>query len=296
MYRGRMLVKTTGTGDTIALLARTMSERKSTYHGVSMKINKRLIHLIFWACIILPLRMPGQKSVRFEEDMDVLRNFQLTLPVANMGLELVAAGEWDDAEKKFDECLKILPDHPYACYGKAVSRNRQKDLSGALDWIERAERGCLSLQRVWVNQKTNVINMSREEKQRLNALASQGIDYRQNSSFCDNKQLLVKNSTARATKDAFSGMKSGSSPFEIPAEFFSMHGNILFKLRRLEEAAEQYLKALDVNPAHERCFNNLLNIYYITRRLDRAREWLKKASRRNVKVNHKLEQAIRLAR
>jgi hypothetical protein len=51
-----------------------------------------------------------------------------------------------------------------------------------------------------------------------------------------------------------------------------------------------------VEPAHERCLNNLVNIYFITRRLAEAREWLDKAARLKVKVNPNLEKAVREAR
>ena len=77
---------------------------------------------------------------------------------------------------------------------------------------------------------------------------------------------------------------------------FSLHGNLFFKLKRFAEAEAKYLAALAIEPGHERCLNNLINIYFVTGKIGQARGWLEKADQQKVKVNPGLEKAVRQAK
>lgn len=245
------------------------------------------------ACLLIPAGLGAQDNFSVDKDMDTLRKYHSALPVANKGLELVAARDWEAAAAQFDRCLEILPDHPNACYGKAVVRNQAGDVPQALAWIEKAEKGCVSLQRVWEKQKTNWLSMSKDDEKRLRELASQNIGGNINSIACSTVDRAYESKkTGRAANDV---IQDDASPFAVPAEFLVLHGNLLFKQKRLAEAEAKYLEALAVEPAHERCLNNLVNIYFVSRRLAEAREWLDKAAQLKVKVNPNLEKAVREA-
>lgn len=250
-----------------------------------------ILLLIGGVFLWLPMMILPDPGSKVHEDLKTLQKYRSSLADAEKGMELLAAGDRDGALKKFTGCLAILPEHPDAGYGRAVISSREGDLAVALFWIERAEAGCRSLQRIWKEQTAGRLGMSREEQLRLRELVTQGIDRTKNSVFCD-AQSLIYNKTARQTRDVLQQADGIVSPFAVPAEFFALHGNILFKLKRLDEAEVQYKKALDVNPAHERCLNNLVNIYYVTRRLDLAREWLHIAGERKVSVHPKLKAAV----
>ena len=258
-----------------------------------MMKNKQRNFSICGVCFLFALALTAQKSTSLEQDIEMLRKYHSALPAANSGLELAAAGNWEQAGKELDHCLAILPGHPNAAYGKAVIANQAGEIAEALGWIERAEKGCLALQQVWENQKTNWLSMSRDDEKRMRELAAQSIGGSTNSLACVSVDRAYESKkTGRATADVIG---NGASPFEIPAEFHSLHGNLLFKLRRLDQAEDQYLLALAGEPAHERCLNNLINVYFVTRRLDKAREWLERAGKQKVRINPLLEQAIREA-
>lgn len=53
--------------------------------------------------------------------------------------------------------------------------------------------------------------------------------------------------------------------------------------------------ALALEPGHERCLNNLINVYFISGRIGSARDWLEKADRLKVRVNFELARAVRRA-
>ncbi len=258
-----------------------------------MNQRNKNVSLFLGLCLLLPALLPGQKSTSLEQDMELLRKYHSTLPSANKGLERVAVRDWQGAESELQRCLAILPGHPNACYGKAVIASQAGDLPAALSWIERAEAGCLELQRVWENQKPNWLSMSREDEKRLRELAAQDIGGSTSSLACVSVDRAYESKkTGRATADV---LQDGASPFAIPAEFHALHGNLLFKLRRPGEAEAQYLKALAIEPGHERCLNNLVNLYFVGRRLDQAREWLEQARKRKARIHPRLAQAVEKA-
>jgi Tfp pilus assembly protein PilF len=262
-----------------------------------MKRNCRL-HILCLACLLIPAGLGAQDSSSVDKDMVTLRKYHSVLALANKGLELVAARNWEAAARQFDRCLEILPDHPNACYGKAVISNQAGDVPQALNWIEKAENGCVSLQLVWAKQKTNWLTISKDDAKRLHELAAQTMGGNTETVGCTSQDRAYESKkTGRPSEDALQDAKgSDASPFAVPAEFLALHGNLLFKEKRFPEAEAKYLEALAVEPAHERCLNNLVNIYFITRRLAEAREWLDKAARLKVKVNPNLEKAVREAR
>lgn len=262
-----------------------------------MKRNCRL-HILCLACLLIPAGLGAQDSSSVDKDMVTLRKYHSVLALANKGLELVAARNWEAAARQFDRCLEILPDHPNACYGKAVISNQAGDVPQALNWIEKAENGCVSLQLVWAKQKTNWLTISKDDAKRLHELAAQTMGGNTETVGCTSQDRAYESKkTGRPSEDALQDAKgSDASPFAVPAEFLALHGNLLFKEKRFPEAEAKYLEALAVEPAHERCLNNLVNIYFITRRLAEALEWLDKAARLKVKVNPNLEKAVREAR
>ncbi len=252
------------------------------------------LHWLCLACLLMPAGLGAQDSSSVDKDMVTLRKYHSVLAVANKGLEWVAARDWEAAAKQFDRCLEILPDHPNACYGKAVISNQAGDVPMALSWIEKAEKGCAALQLVWAKQNTNWLSMSKDDAKRLHELAAQTMGGNTETVGCTSQDRAYESKkTGRPSEDALKDSKSGTSPFAVPAEFLALHGNLLFKQKRLPEAEARYLEALAVEPAHERCLNNLVNIYFVTGRLAKAREWLDKAARLKVKVNPNLEKAVR---
>ncbi len=259
-------------------------------------MKNRIPRFFYLLCLFVPILLAGQESPDDNHGLEVLRKFRLAQPLLNKASDLLTAKDWEGAAKQFNRCLEVLPECPDACFGMAYICNQSGDVTKALAWMEKAEKSSLYLQQVWENQKTSLFKLSQEERMSLLKLADDLLNNGMYVYSCKSNKLYAESSQVTQKARAITAdSKANDSPFAIPAEFFSLHGNLFFKLKRLNEAEEQYLKALAIAPGHERCLNNLINIYFVTGRIEQARSWLENADQQKVKINTGLAQAVRRA-
>jgi Flp pilus assembly protein TadD len=79
---------------------------------------------------------------------------------------------------------------------------------------------------------------------------------------------------------------------DVPAEYHFVHGNILFKMKRLDEAQRFYLAAVQADPRHSSAYTNLINIFLMSGDKANALKYLQLAESRKVAVNEKLKKAV----
>jgi len=78
---------------------------------------------------------------------------------------------------------------------------------------------------------------------------------------------------------------------QIPAEYFYIHGNILFKLKRNQEAHDQYIEAIKIDPQHGKAYNNLANLCYMVKKYKKSLHYLNLAEENGVQINSQLKRA-----
>lgn len=250
----------------------------------------------FLCLLCFPLLSTGREIPGEKQGLELLRQLSLAQPMLAEAFDLLAIRDLAGAGRLFDRCLEALAENPGACFGKACIADRQGDLAGALAWMERAEAESLFLDRLWAGQKTALLKASQEEKDRLQELSLDLQVKGEISSVCRSHEYSRESAkAAQKAKDISFQGNFDHSPFAMPAEYVSLHGNLLFKLKRYGEAEAKYLAALALEPGHERCLNNLINLYFISGRIGPARDWLDKAGRLKVKVNSELARAVRRA-
>ncbi|TFG78022.1 MAG: tetratricopeptide repeat protein [Chrysiogenales bacterium] len=244
--------------------------------------------------LFIPVMLTGQKNAAGDNNLEILRKLHSTQAIVNKGLELLTARDLAGAAREFNRALETLPENPNACYGMAYIGNQKREIAQALIWIEQAEKGCLLLQQAWEKQKTNPFKLSKEDEGRLREIAAQTVGGSVDLMNCvlNNTAYEMKRTGVNSNAVPLKG-NTDNSPFVVPAEFLSLHGNLLFKLKRFPEAEAKYLEVLAIDPGHERCLNNLINIYFISGRIEPARRWLEKAGQQKVKINPGLEKAVR---
>ena len=256
-------------------------------------MKNRFLGLFCLSCLCLALLLPGQEIPGEKQGLETLRKLGLTQPLLSEAFDLLAVRDWAGAGRLFDRCLETLPENPGACFGKAYIANEGGDIAAGLAWMEKAAAASRCLEMVWENQKTELLKSSQEEKDRLLELAL-GLQVRgETASVCKSHEYARESSrAAQKAKSISGGGDFASAPFAVPAEYLSLHGILLCKLKRYEEAEAKYLAALAIEPDHARCLNNLINIYFVTGRIGPARDWLEKAVRLKVAIHPGLARAV----
>jgi len=78
----------------------------------------------------------------------------------------------------------------------------------------------------------------------------------------------------------------------FPPTILFVHGNILFKMKRFQDAHGQYLKALEADATHIGAYNNLVNMHYMAKDYEGAMKFIEAAEANGVEVNPKLKEAV----
>ena len=71
-----------------------------------------------------------------------------------------------------------------------------------------------------------------------------------------------------------------------------MHGNILLRMGRLDDAEGQYRKAIAARPDYGEAANNLASLYYQAGKMDNALQVLEEAEQRGLPINAELKKAV----
>jgi Tfp pilus assembly protein PilF len=202
------------------------------------------------------------------EEYKLFQKYQAANKRFEEGKKQFGKGKLDKAEKEFNESLNIMPQHADSYFMLAQIAYKKGDLELARSQIEKAKENYHFIVKMKMNMEQVRINKMREARDAgtYDERGTAGLDARL--------------STPVATKDV------------IPADYHYIHGNILFKLREFQQAHDMYLQAVTVEPKHKDAYNNLINIYLMSKQYQKGLEYLKIAEKNEVKINEKLKEAL----
>lgn len=202
------------------------------------------------------------------EEYKLFQKYQSASKRFEKGKKEFGKGKLDKAEKEFNECLKIMPQHADSYFMLAQIAYRKGDLELAKSLMEKAEENYHYIVKMKMNMEQIRILKMREAKNEgtYDERGTEAIDHRLNRPV--------------ATKE------------EIPADYHYIHGNILFKLREFQKAHDMYVKAINVDPKYGDAYNNLINIYLMSKQYQKGLEYLKMAEDNGVEINEKLKKAL----
>jgi len=261
------------------------------------KRNSIFVFLSFAALLWTALPVLAQSESGLTE-----QEFTPTWEQANVhflkGKDLFAKKELNKAEAEFKACLEALPKHADARFFLAQLDYLKGDFVRALADIEGAEAAYTA-----TTGTTNFIDAERR-KTLLDERArkEQEIAFIEdvlNASPCKTEVELIRlpeaiESLRReiSSLNAMLNEQPRPEPRPLPADYPYIHGNILFKMNKFQEACGQYLKAIESDPGHLRAHNNLINICYLTREYEKALKYIKIAEANGVELNPRLKEAV----
>jgi tetratricopeptide (TPR) repeat protein len=233
----------------------------------------------------------GQQKMD-ERDRLFLEKFRMTRPEVVRGQNELKKKQMDTAEQTFIRALKQMPDNALASFFLAETYYEKGEFDKGLDQIAAAEKNYSLIEKIIFRQQMNAINQATDDR----AAASDNLQALRQQ--LGSSVLTAGTSSSQlGAAQSQSGVKAGeqdqkTETFSVPAEYFYVHGNLLFRLKRYEEALAQYEKTIQTDPRHGKAYNNIANIYYMAKQYDKSLEYIEKAEAAGVKVNPEFRKAV----
>jgi tetratricopeptide (TPR) repeat protein len=252
-----------------------------------------MVLLLFFAAFCL---LP-QANPLLEQDLQILSKLKQGRPQVTKGIERFHSGDLKAARQILETCVAALPQTYEACFILAQIRYHDNDFAGALDWIKKADAGYMQVQEILARVSQNQVLLDANKRDELNDMA---LDLQKQSSRaqCSQEKLRLVSSQLDQKAKELHGEQNDMQLAEmnIPPDYAYMQGNILFRLKRLDEAETWYKNAIRLDPQHVASYNNLINLCLMSHRLAEARQWLGEAEKKKLKVSQALVDAVRQAR
>jgi len=235
----------------------------------------------------------GQKDYTREEKL-LFQRFKIANKYFEDGKKYFLKEEYKKAEKELEKCLEKMPEHSGACYFLSQIYDKKGNLDQALEQIEKAKENFAKMSGIKTNFEQLYIFELQEQKmqkeERVRVLKESV------SNVAPDKRTRVEAAIGEMEADIGLINSQLSKPIpteeEMPADYFYLHGNIFFKLRKFEEAFGQYQEAIRINPRFGDAYNNLANLYYMSKQYQKALDCLNQAEASGVEVNPAFKKAV----
>jgi tetratricopeptide (TPR) repeat protein len=244
--------------------------------------------LLLAAAGAVPL-LSGNQTID-DKDRLLLEKIRMTYPDVRKGEAQLKKKQLAQAERTFLKVLEQLPENAQASFDLAETYYELGQYDKGLAAIDNAEKNVSLLVRLLYRQQIGQLNQMTDDRlagsDSLQAL-------RQQLGSSKSAGLSTGPPTAQNQANGKAGeQEQKSEVFVIPAEYSYVHGNLLFKLKRYQEALDQYLKAVDADPRHGKALNNVANIYFMAKQYDKSLDYIEKAEAVGVPVNPDFKKAV----
>jgi pentatricopeptide repeat protein len=229
------------------------------------------------------------------KEKEVFEKYKIARKYFEKGKNLYEKGEYTWAQKELDKCIEVMPQHVYAHFYLSQIIYKKGNFPKALDHMEKAKANFDYMTGLYSLAYQDYIDQLREEKDQLDkdvfALKLQ-------LSETKDPQEKAKIQTAIGLAEQKIGIVNSrlTEPVvqeeSMPADFCYFHGNVFFKLKRYQEAYREYLEAIKIDPEHGNAYNNLANLYFMSKNYQKALDCLNQAEQNGVKINSKFKKAI----
>ena len=213
---------------------------------------------------------------------DLIRKYQAADKYFKRAKSKFHKGNYTNAEKDLAKCINIFPGHANGEYYLSLICCKKNDYNQALNHIEKAKVNFLHL------NKLNA-QFTQERRVKLKEYQKDLTNGFYVSYYGEDNPCLVPLgeyfSRAKATDVELLLSTPDKSINTIPANYFFIHGNIFYKLKRYKEALNQYVEVIKRNPRHAETYNNLANLCYLARQNKNALYFLNLAEACGFKVD-----------
>jgi tetratricopeptide (TPR) repeat protein len=255
----------------------------------------RVIALVFVAAaLLLALPLRAQKDFN-QAEKETVEKYKRARAHFLKGGEHLKKGKMDKARKEAETALEIFSDYAEAHLLMAQLEYQDGRYENALKEVTTAKTDFSTFGKLYTfsyQEYLDRLREQRDEKQEIvNTMAAAVSTARNNV-----EQQRIEAAVSKAKQDIANIDMRLNNPIpatmELPAEYQYIHGNILFKLKRYDEALALYQAAVQADPRHANAYNNLIGIAFARNDVAGALKYLEQAEASGVTVNEKLKKAV----
>jgi tetratricopeptide (TPR) repeat protein len=264
---------------------------RKSYHNT-------FISVLFFALLIASVNLVFSQEDFTREEYKLRQSFKVANAIFEKGKKAFLKGDMKKAKQEFVTCMQKMPEHADAAFFLAQISYQNKELDKALTYITKAKDNYKYIVKLKLNQQQQYFIKLQEQRQvveqeilNLRGKLSRVSDAQQRES--------IQAAIGRKERDLSIIDQQLRSPVpeeekgeKLPADYYYIHGNVLFQKKQFQEAFEQYTETVTIDPGHGNAHINLANLYYMAKQYQQALDHLNKAEEAGAEVNPKFKQAI----
>ena len=252
--------------------------------------------IVFAAAGLALLASAAPAQIGFKQDeRAMVQKYKASNAKLEEAKSLFAKGKIDKAEAKIKDCLGIFPKNADARCLQAQIELKRGALEPALASIEGAESSFVEIGQLYSYTHQEMMNDLREQRNKVEESIRAGeeaVSRLRSQPRSEAQALALYDAEGRLQADRnligqIDRQLQNPVPqtMPVPAGYHFIHGNILFKMKRLSDAAAEYQETIRVDPDHGNAYNNLASIYFVAGQYQKALDFLNQAEARGVKIN-----------
>jgi tetratricopeptide (TPR) repeat protein len=251
--------------------------------------------LLFTSLLLLGAQFAlGQRGFG-ETEKKLVDKFKRSDARFQKGKALFAKEKYDQAEKELKTCLEMMPEHADAYFLLAQINYRRGDFVQALADVEKAESNYEFIGQFYTYTHQLRLEQLRDDKMKLESQLSLLRDELAKARTAEDRQKIQ--SAMNPIQSELANINTRLNEplpdvLEAPADYYYVHGNIQFKLRRYQEARSEYLEAIKIDRKHALAYNNLVSLDYMAGNYEEALKTINQAELEGVQLNPKLREAV----
>jgi len=260
-----------------------------------MKTKMRFFFLLLLSILVAMTDSSfGQRGFGMSEKK-LVEKFKRSDAIFQKGKEDFIKEKYDKAEKELKTCLELMPEHAEAYFFLAQIDLKKGEFNQALADIEKAESNYEFIGQFYAYTQELRLEQLRDDKSRLEGELGAYRDKLAKATTDEERQRIQ--ALLISTQGQLSSINSRlNEPLPdvlvIPGDYYYIHGNILFKLQKFQEAHDRYLEAIKLDAKHPGAYNNLINLCYMAKNYDEALKYVNQAEANGVPLNPKLKEAV----
>jgi pentatricopeptide repeat protein len=260
-----------------------------------MKTKMRIFFLLLLSVLVAMTDSSfGQRGFGMSEKK-LVEKFKRSDVRFQNGKEYFNKEKYDKAEKELKTCVELMPEHADAYFLLAQIDLKKGEFNQALAEIEKAESNYEFIGQFYAYTQELRLEQLRDDKSRLGSELEAYRDKLAKATTDEERQRIQ--ALLNQTQAQLSSINSRlNEPLPdvlvIPGDYYYIHGNILFKLQKFQEAHDRYLEAIKIDPKHPGAYNNVINLCYMAKNYDEALKFVNQAEVNGVPLNPKLKEAV----